>query len=134
MRTLGIDFGERRVGLAISDPDGHMALPLTTLNRKSDEQLLDEIARLVEEKEVGRLILGWPRNQDGSRNEATRRVESFGRKLERRLGLPVELVDEALTSREAERQLRQSGANLRKHPERIDALAASLLLQEFLDR
>ena len=113
MRTLGIDFGETRIGLAISDPAGRVAVPLTTLER---------------------LVLGEPVGLDGQRGPAAERVERFGRKLAAVTGLPLALIDEALTTVAAAERLREAGIDPRRQPERLDALAAQILLQDALDR
>lgn len=134
MRTLGIDFGEQRIGLAISDPAGRLAVPLCTLERRDDRGAARQIARVALGEGVECLVLGEPLNLDGSRGEAAQRVRRFARRLERTTQLPLELIGEALTSVEAEQRLRSAGADLRKSPERIDAVAAQILLQEALDR
>ncbi len=134
MRALGIDFGERRIGLAISDPAGRLAVPLRTIERHDDRGAARHIARIASAEGVERLVLGEPLNVDGSRGEAAARVHRFARRLERTTELPLELIDEALTSVEAEERLRIAGVDLRKNPERIDAVAAQILLQEALDR
>ena len=131
-RALAIDFGEKRIGLALSDPGGRVAVPLPTLDRSDDRSAVQALTELARREGVELLIVGEPRNLDGSRGERAVRVAGFARKLERATGLPLRLVDEALTSREAERRLREAGVDPRKHPERIDALAAQLLLQEAL--
>lgn len=130
--ALAIDFGEKRIGLALSDPEGRVAVPLPTLERADDRSAVEAIAAIVQREGVELLIVGEPRNLDGSRGESAARVAGFARKLERSTGLPPRLIDEALTSREAEARLRESGVDPRAHPERVDALAAQLLLQEAL--
>ncbi len=134
MRTLGIDFGERRVGLALSDPDGRVAVPLETLTRVSDLQVIDHILEIVRREGIERLVLGEPINLDGTRGPAAERVQSFSRKLTDKSGLTCELVDESLTSVEATERLRRIGVDPRRHPERVDAMAAQILLQQLLDR
>lgn len=129
MRFLGVDFGEKRIGLAISDQDGRVATPLTTVHRTSDAQALAEILGLVEAEQIGAIVIGEPRRQDGSRGEPVARVRSFGRKLQEITGLPVHLTDESLTTREASSRLH--GA--RRDRARLDALAAQILLQQALD-
>jgi putative Holliday junction resolvase len=131
---LGIDFGERRIGLAISDAAGRVATPLATLPRTSDAAAIATIAELARREEVGRLIVGEPRCLDGRRGAAAERARRFADRLGRTTGLAVELVDEALTSVEAGRRLREAGLDPRRHAERLDALAAQILLQEWLDR
>ncbi|MCB1054470.1 MAG: Holliday junction resolvase RuvX [Acidobacteria bacterium] len=133
MRWLGIDFGERRIGLAISDPEGRMAVPLTTLERRDDRGAARAIARLAASEGVGGLVLGEPLGLDGAAGEAAQRVRRFGRRLADTTALPVHLVTETLTSVEAERRLREAGVDPRRHPERIDSTAAQILLQEALD-
>lgn len=133
-RALGIDFGEKRIGMALSDPEGRVAVALPTLARTDDRAAIREIAEIARREGVERLVVGEPRNLDGSRGPAAQRAAGFARKLARATGLTLQLIDEALTSHEAERELREAGVDPRKHPERIDALAARKLLQEDLDR
>ncbi|MEA2559492.1 MAG: putative pre6S rRNA nuclease [Acidobacteriota bacterium] len=133
MRSLGIDFGERRIGLAISDPEGRLAVPLTTLERRNDRSAVREIAEIARREEVGRLVLGEPVGLDGQRGEAAERVRRFGNRLAGITGLPVRLINESLTTVEAQERLRAAGVDTRREPERIDAVAAQILLQEALD-
>ena len=143
MRALGIDFGERRIGLAISDPTGRMAVPLATIERETDRKAIGKIAEIAGREGVGRLVVGEPVGLDGERGPAARRARAFAERLKARTGLPLELVDEALTSVEARERLAASGASgasgakgagLRRDPGRIDAVAAQILLQDALDR
>ncbi len=134
MRSLGIDFGEKRIGLAISDPAGRFALPLATLERRNDRSALRQIAEIAREQGVGKLVLGEPVGLDGQRGANAERVRRFGERLAEFTGLPLELVIEALTTVEAHERLREAGGDPRKEPARIDALAAQILLQEVLDR
>ena len=134
MRALGIDFGEKRIGLAVSDPDGRVATPLETLSRKSDREAIERISDIARREGGERLVVGEPVGLDGNRGRAAERVGSFARKLQNESGLPCQLVDESLTSVEAEERLREAGVDPRRHPERIDALAAQILLQQTLDR
>jgi putative pre-16S rRNA nuclease len=134
MRSLGIDFGEKRIGLAISDPGGRLAVPLTTLERRNDRSALRQIAEIARREGVERLVLGEPVDLEGRRGSAAERVRRFGERLTEMTGLPLELVGETLTSVEATARLRQAGANVRREPGRIDAVAAQILLQEALDR
>ena len=133
-RALGIDFGERRIGLAISDPEGRIALPLTTLERRNDRSAVRQIAEIARSEGVARLVLGEPVGLDGERGPAAERVRRFGEKLAQVSGLPLEWVGEALTTVEAGERLRQAGIDPRREPGRIDAVAAQILLQEALDR
>lgn len=133
MRTLGIDFGERRIGLALSDAGGRFALPLTTIVRTSDAKAIADIVELARREEVTRLVVGEPRGLDGLQGTAAARAQRFAEQLGRAAGLPVLLVDEALTSVEAERRLREAGLDPRRDRMRLDAVAAQILLQEQLD-
>ena len=133
MKALGIDFGSQRVGVSISDSAGRLALPLETLSRTSDRQIIERLAQIAAQEEVDLLVLGEPLRLDGSPGPAAKRVHRFAVKLKQRTGLQVRLIDEALTSVEAAQRLREAGVDPRKHPERIDALAAQILLQEALD-
>jgi len=132
MRSLGIDFGERRIGLAVSDPEGRMAVPLLTFERRDDRRAARKIAAIAREQGAVCLVLGEPRNLDGSRGEAAERVARFGRRLAEVSGLPLTLVEETLTSREAAARLREAGVDVRRHPEKVDAVAAQLLLEQAL--
>ena len=133
MRSLGIDFGEKGIGLAISDPEGRLAVPLTTLVRRNDRSAIREIEEIARREGIGRLVLGEPIGLDGQRGEAAERVRRFGDRLAGITGLPVRLVNESLTTVEAQERLRAAGIDPRREPERIDAVAAQILLQEALD-
>jgi len=132
VRSLGIDFGEKRIGLAISE--GTLAVPLQTLRRRDDRSALAEIAEIARREGVGRLVVGEPCSLDGTRGPAAERARHFGERLAELTGLPMELVNESLTSVEAAARLRAAGIDPRRHPERLDAVAAQILLQEALDR
>lgn len=133
MRTLAIDFGETRVGVAISDPEGRIATPLTTIARRSDQALIEALGVLCEEYEVERLVLGEPRSpEDGTPSPAAERIRRFGAKLTGALGLAVDHIEETLTTVEATARLREAGVDPRRHPERIDAMAAAIILEEAL--
>lgn len=133
VRYLGIDFGERRIGLAISDSAGRVATPLVTLERRSDEQAIEAIRVIAAEEAVEALVIGEPRRLDGTAGDAAARAGAFAGKLAAATGLPCELVNEALTSVEAAARLREAGLDPRRHRERLDAVAAQILLQERLD-
>ncbi len=134
MRVLGIDFGERRIGLAISDEGARIATPLVTLRRRDDRSAIREILEIARREGVGRLVVGEPRNVDGSRGAAAERIGRFAGRLAVASGLPLELVGETLTSQEAERRLAAAGVTPGKRRERVDQVAAQIVLQEALDR
>lgn len=119
-----MDFGEARIGLATSDASGTLATPRRTVLRRSDEQALEEIGRFAREEEVEGIVLGLPHQKDGAESELAPRVRSFARKLQEKLGLPVRLVDEHLTTREAAARF---GSGVEP-----DAGAAAVILEEFL--
>lgn len=132
LRILAIDYGKRRIGLAISDEMGMTARPLAVLartNRRNDLRRLREIAR---EHAVGRIVVGQPLNMDGSAGSMAEEAARFAARIQKELGLPVELADERLSSWEAE-QMRPSKAG-RKHDEAKDDIAAAVILRDFLER
>lgn len=136
-RILGVDFGTRRIGCALSDPSGTIASPLTTFSRRAGKRPpWAEIERLVEENEVAEIVVGLPLDLAGDEGDWAREVREFGSRLARRTGLPVHYVDERLTSVAAERAVRSSGLprGRREEKERVDAAAAALLLRLYLDR
>lgn len=137
MRALGVDFGEVRVGLALSDETGTLASPLPTLRRRRGKRPpLKALEELGREHSVDHLVFGLPLELDGSESEWTQQVRTVAEALGRRLGVPVHFVDERLTSVEAERAVRRSGLprSRREEKERVDAAAAVLILQRWLDR
>lgn len=137
MRFLGIDFGERRVGVAVSDPTGTLASPLPTVKRRAGKRPpLAALEALALEHGVQAIVLGLPLTPAGEESDWTRTVREVGEALGRRTGLPVHFVDERFTSVRAERAVRGMGLPKRKREEkeRIDAGAAVLILQSWLDR
>jgi putative Holliday junction resolvase len=132
-RILAIDFGMKRMGVAVSDALGLTAQGLPTLERRGREEDLRRIEALVEEYSVERVVLGNPLGRSGDETEMSRRVAAFAQKLRRRLSCPVELWDERLTSVEANRVLRASGIGIEKRRRAADRVAVTLLLQSYLD-
>ncbi|MEM9290892.1 MAG: Holliday junction resolvase RuvX [Acidobacteriota bacterium] len=131
-RILALDFGERRVGLALCDPEERVAFAHDTVLRQSDRQLIAVIRVAIEEEDVEEIVLGDPLLPDGTAGPMAQRVRSFGKKLQAAIELPIQLVPETLTSVEAEERLRDAGVNLRRQPHRIDSMAAQILLEEVL--
>lgn len=127
MRWLGVDAGEARVGIAISDPDGRFALPLEVVPASA---AFPAVRAIVEREQVQGIVLGIARHRSGDEGEAAAMARRLGRRLER-LGIPVEYEDETLTSHEAESAAAASG---RPRGAPADDIAASLILQQFLDR
>ena len=139
-RSVCFDAGERRIGVAISDATGMLARPVGViaigrLDVAAAEHAVDEIARLntVEEADIETIVVGLPRRLDGSPNEMTPRVEAFAAQLRDRTGLTVILQDERLSSREAESRLAVREKDWRARKRRLDAAAAAVILQDYLD-
>jgi putative Holliday junction resolvase len=137
MRVLGIDFGERRIGLALSDPTGTLASPLPTLKRRAGKRPpLAAIEGIIAEHGVEAIVLGLPVTLSGEESDWTRLVRSVGESLAKRTGLQVHYIDERFTSVMAEKAVRGVGLPKKKREEkgRVDAAAAVLILQAWLDR
>lgn len=136
MRVMGIDFGERRIGVAISDPTGTLATPLETVTRRAGKRPpLARLEAIARERGVGRIVVGLPLDLRGEETPWCGEVRGLGDELGRRLSLPVEFVDERLTSVQAERAVRTSGLRRAQREEkgRVDAAAAAIILQRWLD-
>jgi putative Holliday junction resolvase len=138
-RVLAVDFGERRIGLAISDPERRLALPLGVVERRSDRQAIGDLRDLARREEVGLLVVGEPRSPEGESGPATRRARAFGERLARACRLPCRFVEETLTTVEALSRLGR--VSQRGHPGRtgsqgppVDALAAQVILEEAISR
>ena len=137
-RIVGLDVGERRIGVAVSDPSGTLARPVTTLRTSGLDgdalQIsLTEIERLTVEEPLVAIVVGLPRRLDGSANAMTPRIERFASRLRERAGLAVILQDERLTSVEAENRLATREKSWRARKEQLDAAAAAVILQDYLD-
>ena len=134
MRTLALDYGEARIGVAISDPDGLLAQPLETIaTRPGDAGALARIAELVKTREVEQIVIGLPLHMDGRRGPEVERTRAFGERVRGLTGVPVEYLDERWTSREAAAALDAAGVSRKKQRGRVDAIAAALLLRTFLE-
>ena len=132
-RALGLDVGDKTVGLALSDPLGITAQGLPTLARKSTEADLEALAAICREREVAVLVVGLPLNMDGSEGPRAEVSRRFGEKLSARTGLPVEHWDERLSTVEAERVLLAADLSRKKRKKVIDKLAAQVILQAWMD-
>jgi putative Holliday junction resolvase len=138
MRTLAVDFGSRRVGLAMSDEGGRFATPLDVLQITSPEQATDQILILCKKEQVQRLLVGLPLNMDGTFGPAAQEAIAWGRELGNRAGIAILFVDERLSSFEAEQQIidrKRGGERItrKQRKSRLDAHAAAGFLQAFLD-
>ena len=136
MRIMGLDFGSKTVGVAISDPLFLTAQGIEIVRRKSQGKLRQTLARieeLKEEYEVGKIVLGFPKNMNNTEGERVEKTKAFGEMLERRTGLPVHYWDERLTTVAAEQILMESGVRRENRKAVIDKVAAGLILQGYLD-
>lgn len=133
MRILGIDFGEKRIGLALSDPLGFTAQSMDTLNRQNKNQVLRELSALCKARGVGEVVIGLPVNMDGSIGPKAKEVLDFIPKMESSLGVPVKTWDERLSSRQVDRLMTEEGLSRRKQRAKSDGLAAILILQNYLE-
>ncbi len=133
MRVLALDYGERRIGVAISDPLGLWARPLAVIERRSREHDYRAIGELVEEHEATLVIVGHPLELHGEVGPQARRVERYAAGLAERLSVPLVLWDERLSTAAAESALREAGESSRQYRGRLDAVAAAVILQSYLD-
>lgn len=139
MRVLGIDYGARRIGLALSDSTATLASPWRLIERPpSDKETLAQLLRAIEQLAseddgLAAVVVGWPRRLDGSATSLTAEVESLAKELGQRVQVPVILQDERLTSHEAEARLAVNERDWRRRKQKIDAAAAAVVLQDYLD-
>lgn len=136
MRIMGLDFGSKTVGVAVSDPLGMTAQGVETITRKEENKLrktLSRIETLIREYEITTIVLGYPKNMNDTIGERAKKTEEFQAMLEHRTGLPVILWDERLTTIEADQILRESGVRREHRKEVIDKVAAGIILQSYLE-
>jgi len=133
MRILGLDYGSRRIGVALCDELGMTATGIATIARKNREADLAAIAELVRRHGVERIVVGYPLRLDGSEGIQCEKVDRFIRRLETRLSLPTTRWDETLSTKAAEELLRERGLRREKLREAVDRVAACLILQGYLD-
>lgn len=131
---MGLDVGERTVGVALSDELGLTAQGLGVIRRSALARDLDRIAALVEEHQVGAVVIGLPRNMDGTLGPQAQRMLAFAEALQQRLGRQVHTWDERWTTRAAERLLIEGDVSRRRRRRVVDKMAAALILQGYLDR
>ena len=133
-RLLAVDWGERRIGLALSDESRTLAQPLTTLTRRLGKRFpMREFLALLEQHAVTGIVVGLPLDQDGEEGDSATAARILAADIARRSGRPVELWDERLTTSRALQTVREMGGSTRGRKEDVDALAATLLLQHYLD-
>jgi putative Holliday junction resolvase len=132
-RILALDVGMRRIGMAVSDPLGITAQGIPTLQRRNLRSDLARLCEIARDKQVGRIVVGYPLHLSGEEGRQAAIVKEFAARLAERSGLPVELWDERLTTVEANRILREAGGSLQKRVKAVDKLSAVLILQNYLD-
>jgi putative pre-16S rRNA nuclease len=134
VRTLALDYGERRIGVAISDPTGLIAQPLETIPAHAGgRDALERIAELVRANEVGQIVVGLPVHMNGRSGPEAERARAFGERVRARAGVEVAYLDERWTSREAERALDEGGVRRHKQKGKVDPIAAAILLRTWLE-
>ncbi len=136
MRIMGLDYGSKTVGVALSDELGITAQPIMTIGRKSENKLrktLAQIEELIDAYEVSFVVLGYPKNMDNTEGARVGATKEFKEHLERRTGIDVILWDERLTTAESERILMESGVRREHRKEYIDKMAAAIILQSYMD-
>jgi putative Holliday junction resolvase len=134
VRILAVDWGQRRIGLAVSDPTATLATPLPTLTVRGRAEAVTAVARIAGEQDAGRIVVGLPLLLSGERGEAAHAAEAFAAALTERSGVRVDLYDERLTSALGRRRLHESGARAGRDKGRVDANAAVALLESYLQR
>lgn len=131
---MAIDYGDAHTGVALSDPTGFLTGTTTTIHSRKAEVVLEELKRLVEEYQVTELVMGFPRNMDGTEGPRAQLYRDFAQRVEEATGLKPILWDERRTTVDAHRILFEAGKNAKKRKKTVDAVAASLILEGYLDR
>ncbi|MFC2071934.1 Holliday junction resolvase RuvX [Chloroflexota bacterium] len=132
-RCLGLDIGDKRIGVALSDPGGILASPLTIIDCMGDSQDIEAIINIINQHQVEQIVVGLPRSMDGSIGKQAEKVEAFVQRLCRHTEVPVEFRDERLTTVSAKRLMQAASTKKTKRKVRDDAAAAALILQGYLD-
>lgn len=130
MKILGIDYGQKRIGLAMAQ--GSMAFPFKTLEKSTRDRLFADLMAIIEGEGVEAIVLGLPLDMEGAETLTTRQTLNFRDSLTRRTSLPIHLVNEALTSFDARERLREAGVPQRRHREMLDQMAAVCILETYL--
>ena len=133
MNVLGIDYGEKRIGLSFGDSLG-LAVPISAAVESSVEKRFEHIASVIQDRGIKKLVVGMPYNMDGSSGFKAKEVEAFIEELKKQFSLPVETIDERLTSHQVEEELKGQGRKVDRRSGEIDSRAATLILQDYLDR
>jgi putative holliday junction resolvase len=132
-RVLGLDVGSRRIGIAVSDPLGITAQGLETLERRNKRYDFEYLQRIVREYDIREIVVGLPLRMSGAEGAQSEKMRAFADELRKKLGLPVHLWDERLTSAEANRFLRETELSIEKRGKAVDRMAAVLILQSWME-
>ncbi len=132
MRVMAIDYGDARTGVAVSDAAGLLTGYTTVIQGRQQPQVAEEIARIAAERQAEELVMGFPRNMDGTEGPRAELYRSFAALVEGKTGMPVHLWDERRTTIEAHQILHASGKKMKAHKKNVDAVAASLILEGYL--
>ena len=133
MKAMGIDFGLARIGIAFSDDTKFLASPFVTYKRKEMEQDLNYFVTLINEKKVDEIDCGLPMNMQGEEQEIAKKTREFMAKIQEKIEISVQFVDERLSSVLAEEMLRETERDWKKRKEKLDSVSASIILQDYLD-
>ncbi len=133
MRIMALDYGDARTGVALSDPTGFLAGQTFLIKSRKQEVVLEELAALVQRQGAQELVMGYPRNMDGTLGPRAEKYAAFARRLEEATGLPVALWDERRTTVDAHRILGEQGVRAKNRKDKIDSVAATLILEGYLD-
>ena len=133
MKAMGIDFGLARIGLALSDETKFLASPYETYKRKGEEQDIQHLLDIIKAKNVDEIVCGLPMNMAGEEQEIAQKTREFMTKISEQVNININFVDERLSSLMAEEMLKQTEKDWKKRKEKLDAVAASIILQDYLD-
>lgn len=133
MKIMGLDYGDARTGVSISDPTGFLAGSPQVIRSWNHEKLVDEIVAIIEREKVEEIVVGLPKNMDSTEGERAEKCKVFGKELEERTGKPVVMWDERRSTIEAHAILHAAGKREKKHRKNVDAVAATIILQGYLD-
>lgn len=134
MRVMAVDYGDAHTGVALSDPTGLLAGTVTTIHSRKAEVVLEELSKLVKEYQVEELVMGFPRNMDGTEGPRAELYRAFAGQLQEVTGMEVHLWDERRTTIEAHQILHASGKKMKQHKKNVDAVAATLILEGYLNK
>ena len=133
MRSLGLDVGDRRIGVAMSDPSGFLASPLTIIERKTVFEDIEAIATIIKNNDIGQIVIGLPLSLDGGSGMQSEKVKAFAQRLVDSIKIPVEFRDESYTTADAKKLMLQTKSKKARRNTKDDAIAAAFILQHYLD-